>query len=159
MRFNLYEKEKTGMSDLAKQSIHNGERFYAFHNARLYDENENQIASIEEPLFLSIDITNMPKEEIEEKEKSITEKYHFGKYIKKEEDGKIYAVFQMFDDEYTAKNFLQEYLGKEFIEFMGIFEKITENYETEIETPLGIVKQKGKYVDNYYLKRTVGKTK
>lgn len=147
------------MSELVNQDIHNGERFYAFHNARLYDENETQIASIEEPLFLSIDITDMSKEEIKEKEKEITKKYHFGKYIEKEEDGRIYAVFQMFDDEYTAKNFLKEYLGEGFTEFMGIFEKITENYETEIETPLGIVKQKGKYVDNYYLKRTMGKTK
>ena len=147
------------MNDLVNQSIHNGERFYAFHNARLYDENEIQIASIEEPLFLSIDITDMSKEEIEEKEKELTKKYHFGKYIEKEEDGRIYAVFQMFDNEYEANKFLQEYLGEGFTEFMGIFEKITENYETEIETSLGIVKQTGKYVDNYYLKRTVGKTK
>lgn len=132
-------------------------KFYAFHNSRLFDENEQQIASKGEPLFISIDITNLSSEEIKNKTKEIKNTYGFEGYIEKEEDGKIYAVFQMFDDYAKAIDFLRNYtkkLGGSWDEVFGIFEQITENYEVDVETNDGIVKMQGKFVDNYYLKRT-----
>lgn len=137
-------------------------KFYAFHNSRLFDENEQQIASIGEPLFISIDITFLKEEEIEKKSKEIKDTYGFEGYIEKEEDGKKYAVFQMFDDYVKAINFLRNYvkkLGGLWDEVFGIFEQITENFETDVETNDGIIKMKGKFVDNYYLKRITPKEK
>lgn len=137
-----------------EHQIHTGEKFYAFHNARLYDENNQQIASIEEPMFISVNLSEISEEDFAKKEKEYKEKYGFSGFIETKQDGVPYAVFQMFDDEYTANKFLKSYLGEDFTEFMGIFEKITDNYEAEIETKDGIVRKTGKYVDNYYLKRT-----
>jgi hypothetical protein len=140
------------------ENIHNGEKFYAFHNARLYDENGVQSASIEEIMFLSKDVTDLSEEEIACFSKEMYDKYKFSSPIMKEEDGRMYAVYQMFDNEYDAKNFLSNYLGDKFEECYGIFECITHDCEMNVETAGGIVKMKGTYVDNYYLKRTKGKS-
>lgn len=132
-------------------------KFYAFHNERLFDKDNQQIASMGEPLFISIDITNLSDEEIETKSNEIKNKYGFEEYIKKEEDNKLYAVFQMFENYEKAFDFLKKYvkeLGGKWDEVFGIFEQITENYETQVETNEGIVNMTGMFVDNYYLKRT-----
>lgn len=133
----------------------NNNRFYAFRNSRLFDANEQQVASSGEPLFISIDITNLSNEEIEIKSNEIKNTYGFEGYIKKEEDGKLYAVFQMFETHEKALNFLRNYVSTlegEWSEIFGIFEQITEAYETQVETNEGIVNMTGKFVDNYYLK-------
>lgn len=135
----------------------NTTKFYAFHNERLFDKDNQQIASMGEPLFISIDITNLSDEEIETKSNEIKNKYGFEEYIKKEEDNKLYAVFQMFESYEKAFGFLKKYVNKlegKWDEVFGIFEQITENYETQVETNEGIVKMTGMFVDNYYLKRT-----
>lgn len=138
----------------------NKDKFYAFHNSRLFDNNEQQIASIGEPLFISIDITSLNQEEIDKKSNEIQKEYGFEGYIRREEDGKIYAVFQMFDDYIKAIDFLRNYvnkLGGLWDEVFGIFEQITENFETPVETNNGIITMRGKYVDNYYLKKVKAK--
>lgn len=155
----IFMTQKT--SDLTEQTKHNGEKFYAFHNARLYDKNESQVASLEEPLFISVNITELSEDEFAVKEKEIKEKYGFCEYVKKEEDGKMYAVFQMFSGEYEALDFLRKYtasLGGKWEETFGIFEQITEEKALKVETAVGIVEMKGKFVDNYYLKRTKGQS-
>lgn len=132
-----------------------GDQFYAFHNARLFDSNEQQVASLGEPLFISVDTGGMSEDELENKSKEMAIEYGFSGYIKREEEGKTYAVFQMFDDYEKAASFLRSYtkkLGGEWEEALGIFEQITEGFETDVETKEGVVKMVGKFVDNYYLK-------
>lgn len=145
---------------------HVGEKFYAFHNGRLYDKDGNQVASVQDPVFTSFDITEpvlerTREEEIKRLNCEMAKAFGFSNAIIAEENGRTYAVFQMFDDERTAfaylKTSLEELWGKDAAkDTFGIFEKVTENYEAEVETLDGIVKMTGRYVDNYYLKRTKG---
>lgn len=131
------------------------EQFYAYHNARLYDEKGECIASLMEPMFISKDITNKNKEEIEQLAVAIKKEFCFDHFVIKEENGNLYAVFQMFANIEDAKNFLCNYLQGEFEEVMGIYEKITEDYIAEVETEHGNKRIKGRYVDNYYLKSAI----
>lgn len=144
---------------------HVGERFYCFHNARLYDENGTQVASVQDPVFISFDITDeiasgKSEERLKELNNEMHKEHGFSPAIIAEEDGKTYAVFQMFDDERTAYEYLKKELtlawGEDVKDTFGIFERIINRYEADVETKDGIVTMKGKYVDNFYLKRTKG---